>query len=129
MPVVHGEVETRRQILLYTGLLVVLTLLPVVFGFFGALYATAACLLAWRSWCWPSGSSAAPTGRAHCGPISSRSPTWPCCSARWSPTRDCRIDAMDRRLARRNLRTAMIASIIGLLMFALTFVAALLYVA
>ena len=45
MPVVHGEVETRRQILLYTGLLVVLTLLPVVFGFFGALYATAACLL------------------------------------------------------------------------------------
>ena len=31
---------------------------------------------------------------------------------------------MDRRLARRNLRTAMITSIIGLLMFALTFVAA-----
>ena len=35
---------------------------------------------------------------------------------------------MDRRLARRNLRTAMIASVIGLLMFALTFVAAALYV-
>ena len=35
MPVVHGETETRRQILLYTGLLFVLTLLPVVFGFFG----------------------------------------------------------------------------------------------
>jgi hypothetical protein len=35
---------------------------------------------------------------------------------------------MDRRLARRNLRTAMIAGIIGLLMFALTFVAAALYV-
>ena len=34
---------------------------------------------------------------------------------------------MDRRLARRNLRTGMIAAIIGLLMFALTFVAALLY--
>src|SRR5690349_2572279 len=33
MPVVHGEKETRRQILLYTGLLVVLTLLPVLFGF------------------------------------------------------------------------------------------------
>jgi protoheme IX farnesyltransferase len=42
MPVVHGEAETRRQILLYTGLLVVLTLLPVVFGFFGVLYAVAA---------------------------------------------------------------------------------------
>jgi predicted secreted protein len=37
--------------------------------------------------------------------------------------------AMDRRLARRNLRTALITAVIGLLMFALTFVAALLYVA
>jgi hypothetical protein len=35
---------------------------------------------------------------------------------------------MDRRLARRNLRTAMITAIIGLLMFALTFVAAAVYV-
>ena len=40
---------------------------------------------------------------------------------------DCR--AMDRRLARRNLRTALITAVIGLLMFALTFVAALAYVA
>ena len=39
MPVVHGEVETRRQIVLYTLLLTVLTLLPFVFGFFGILYA------------------------------------------------------------------------------------------
>jgi protoheme IX farnesyltransferase len=45
MPVVHGETETRRQILLYTGLLLVLTLLPVVFGFFGVIYAAAALLL------------------------------------------------------------------------------------
>ena len=45
MPVVHGETETRRQIVLYTGLLVVLTLLPVVFGFFGAIYAVAAVAL------------------------------------------------------------------------------------
>ena len=45
MPVVHGETETRRQIVLYTGLLVVLTLLPVVFGFFGAIYAFAAVVL------------------------------------------------------------------------------------
>jgi hypothetical protein len=35
---------------------------------------------------------------------------------------------MDRRLARRNLRTAFYAAIIGLLMFALTFVAALVYI-
>ena len=42
MPVVHGETETRRQIVLYTCLLVVLTMLPVVFGYFGAIYAVAA---------------------------------------------------------------------------------------
>jgi protoheme IX farnesyltransferase len=45
MPVVHGETETRRQIVLYTGLLFVLTLLPVLFGFFGAVYAAAAVAL------------------------------------------------------------------------------------
>ena len=42
MPVVHGEVETRRQIVLYTLLLTVLTLLPFVFGFFGVVYAVVA---------------------------------------------------------------------------------------
>ncbi len=35
---------------------------------------------------------------------------------------------MDRRLARRNLRTGFFVGFVGLLMFALTFVAALLYV-
>jgi protoheme IX farnesyltransferase len=39
MPVVHGETETRRQIVLYTFLLTLLTLLPFVFGFFGVIYA------------------------------------------------------------------------------------------
>ena len=34
---------------------------------------------------------------------------------------------MDRRLARRNLRTAYFASMVGILMFALTFVAAFVY--
>src|SRR3954464_15878469 len=42
MPVVHGEAETRRQIVLYTLLLTLLTLLPVVFGFFGAIYGVVA---------------------------------------------------------------------------------------
>ena len=45
MPVVRGEVETRRQILLYTVLLAVLTMLPVLFGFFGMIYATVAGVL------------------------------------------------------------------------------------
>jgi hypothetical protein len=57
--------------------------------------------------------------------------------ARWGDLRGARLSgltgldcrAMDRRLARRNLRTALITAVIGLLMFALTFVAALLYVA
>ena len=35
---------------------------------------------------------------------------------------------MDRRLARRNIRTAIITGVIALLMFALTFVAAILYI-
>src|SRR3954449_11057314 len=42
MPVVRGEAETRRQILLYTALLAVLTLLPVLFGFFGVVYGVVA---------------------------------------------------------------------------------------
>src|SRR4051794_15920572 len=46
MPVVHGEAETRRQIVLYTFLLTVLTLLPFVFGFFGVIYAVFAVGLA-----------------------------------------------------------------------------------
>ena len=45
MPVVRGEQETRRQILLYTVLLGILTLLPVGFGFFGAIYAAVAVVL------------------------------------------------------------------------------------
>ena len=45
MPVVRGEVETRRQIVLYTALLIVLTLLPVAFGFFGAVYGVVAAAL------------------------------------------------------------------------------------
>jgi hypothetical protein len=35
---------------------------------------------------------------------------------------------MDRKLARRNIRTALITAVIGVLMFALTFVAALAYI-
>ncbi len=42
MPVARGEAETRRQIVLYTVLLVVLTLLPCLFGMFGIVYAVAA---------------------------------------------------------------------------------------
>src|ERR687889_915740 len=45
MPVVRGEGETRQLIVLYTVLLVALTLMPVVFGYFGAIYGAAALAL------------------------------------------------------------------------------------
>ncbi len=48
LPVVYGERHTRVQILLYTLLLLPLTLLPSLFGAFGPLYAVAALLLGAR---------------------------------------------------------------------------------
>jgi heme o synthase len=55
LPVVRGERETTRQILLYTGVLVGVTLLPLAWAMFGVVYAAAAVVLggvflalAWR---------------------------------------------------------------------------------
>ncbi len=45
LPVVAGARETRRQIMLYTALLVPLTFAPVLVGFAGPLYAVAATVL------------------------------------------------------------------------------------
>jgi protoheme IX farnesyltransferase len=45
LPVVRGERETARQIMLYTVVLIAVTLAPVAFGVFGALYAVAALAL------------------------------------------------------------------------------------
>jgi heme o synthase len=45
MPVVRGERETRRQILLYTGLLYAVTQLPFCAGGFGAVYLVASMVL------------------------------------------------------------------------------------
>jgi heme o synthase len=57
LPVVRGDRETARQILLYTAGLVALTLVPVLTGTFGAVYLAAAALLgawflrlAWSLW-------------------------------------------------------------------------------
>jgi protoheme IX farnesyltransferase len=57
LPVVRGDRETARQILLYTAGLVALTLVPVMTGTFGAVYLAAAALLgawflrlAWSLW-------------------------------------------------------------------------------
>jgi protoheme IX farnesyltransferase len=55
LPVVRGERETTRQILVYSGVLVGVTLLPLAWAMFGLVYATAALVLgglfivlAWR---------------------------------------------------------------------------------
>jgi protoheme IX farnesyltransferase len=45
MPVVRGEAETRRQILLYTGLLYAVTQLPFCAGGFGGVYLAASMIL------------------------------------------------------------------------------------
>jgi heme o synthase len=45
MPVVRGPAATTRRILIYTAALTAVTLLPVVTGTFGALYALAAAIL------------------------------------------------------------------------------------
>jgi protoheme IX farnesyltransferase len=55
LPVVRGERETTRQILVYTGVLVGVTLLPLAWAMFGVVYGAAAIalggvfvILAWR---------------------------------------------------------------------------------
>jgi protoheme IX farnesyltransferase len=45
LPVAKGDRETARQIVWYTGVLIVVTLAPVAFGVFGLVYGIAAALL------------------------------------------------------------------------------------
>ena len=66
LPVVAGEGETRRQILIYTALLVPVSLAPWLLGAAGSLYAATAALLgaaflvnAWTVWCERDGTGAA----------------------------------------------------------------------
>jgi len=54
LPVVRGERETVRQIVAYTLVLIAVTLVPVAFGMFGAVYLSAASVLGaaflWLAW-------------------------------------------------------------------------------
>jgi protoheme IX farnesyltransferase len=54
LPVVRGDRATARQIVLYTGVMVAATLVPVAFGLFGLVYGAAALVLgavfAWMAW-------------------------------------------------------------------------------
>jgi protoheme IX farnesyltransferase len=91
LPVVRGEAETRRQILLYSVLLYAVTQLPFCAGGLGTIYLVASFVLgvlfiggAWLL-------SRAPTGARRCACTCSRSPISPCSSALWSPTSSSRI--------------------------------------
>ena len=83
MPVVRGERETRRQILLYTLLLYAISQLPFCAGAFGGVYLAASMLLGLRSSAARCCSTGARTGAPRCGCTCSHSPTSRCCSARW----------------------------------------------
>ena len=92
LPVVRGEDETRRQILLYSVLLYAVTQLPFCAGGFGGLYLVAS--LAARPRLHRRRRAPLPPrgprlGAAAC--TCSRWPTSRCCSARWSPMRIYRI--------------------------------------
>ena len=82
LPVVRGEAFTRRQIVVYTLVLVAFTLAPVVTGLFGgALPASARCSSG-RNLPRPGGPPPARplASRRRCACTSLRSPIWPCCS-------------------------------------------------
>ena len=73
MPVVRGERETRRQILLYTLLLYAITQLPFCAGEFGGdLPGRPRCCWAWRSSAARCCSTGAPTAAPRCGCTCSR---------------------------------------------------------
>ena len=64
LPVVAGPDETRKQIVIYSALLVPLALLPALMGLGGALYALVAIVLGRAcSWRWRSASTATREGR------------------------------------------------------------------
>ena len=89
LPVVRGEAETRRQILLYAVLLYAVSQLPFCAGAFGAhlpgLLGAAGRGLHRRRLPAAARRPAAP----RCGSTCSRWPTSRCCSPRWWPTRGC----------------------------------------
>ncbi|HBY93579.1 MAG TPA: protoheme IX farnesyltransferase [Chloroflexi bacterium] len=67
LPVVYGEAETQRQVLLYSALMVVLTLVLVPFGMMGILYLVSALILGaiWMAYAvriWRGGSAEATWG-------------------------------------------------------------------
>jgi protoheme IX farnesyltransferase len=88
LPVVRGEDETRRQILLYTILLYAVTQLPFCAGGFGTIYLLGSLLL---GLVFIAGAVRLYRRADRRSCTSSRSPTWHCSSARWSPMRTYKV--------------------------------------
>ena len=118
LPVVRGEDETRRQILLYTVLLYAVTQLPFCAGGLGAIYLVAS-LGAGARLHGAVLAAAAPRGparRAARLPLLTRLPGG--AVRRYGGRRPALTTghrAMDRNLARKNVRTALIATAVDLL--------------
>ena len=130
LPVVAGEETTRRQILLYSLLLVGLTTLPVFTGLFGGLYLAAALVLGGVFIALAARCCETTPAPPRAGSTSARCSTWRCCSSRWPSTeRSDRQALMDRETATRNLRAGIGAGALGLVVFALAFYVTILYLA
>ena len=91
LPVVRGEDETRRQILLYAVLLYAVTQLPFCAGGFGAIYLVASLVLGLAFIAGAVRLYRRADRRSALRCTCSRSPTSRCCSARWSPMSICRM--------------------------------------
>ena len=151
LPVVRGERETRRQILLYAVLLYAVTQLPFCAGGFGVIYLVASLALGLG---FIAGAvRALPPRRPPLGaaplPVLARLPraavrrdgrrrapvARPRAAARRAPRARPRgrrsypqRAMMTRRLARKNIRTGVIVAAICFFMFGITFVVAAVYV-
>ncbi len=133
LPVVRGEAETRRQILLYSVLLYAVTQLPFCAGGFGAIYLVCSLVLGlgfiggavrlYRRADRSLGAAPVPLLAGLSRPLVLR-------DGRGRPPVDriARLPAMNRRLARKNIRTGWIVAAICAFMFGITFVVAAVYV-
>ena len=126
LPVVRGEDETRRQILLYTVLLYAVTQLPFCAGGFGASTSSRRSLLgaAFIGAVRAAAAPRRPALRPARVPLLARLPR--AAVRRYGGRRPALKDpdAMDRNLARKNVRSGLIVTAVCFFMFGLTFVAA-----
>ena len=127
LPVVRGEAETRRQIVLYSVLLYAVTQLPFCAGGFGAIYLVASLILGGgvhrRGRAAPAPRR--PPHRPEAVPVQ---PALPRAAVLCDGGRRESDVTMDRNLARKNIRSGILVGALCLFMFGMTYVAAAIYV-